>query len=306
MASEKDKRRELPEGILILDGAMGSELDRKGVDASFPLWSANAMLHNPELLKEIHRNYLLKGATAITTNTFRTHERICKIAGVDHLAEEMTRRACAMAIEARDAINPDALVMGDVATLERCYAPELAPDYHTCKVEHRKLMKQLLDCGVDFLLLETMCAAHEAIAAAEVAEELAPGYWGISFRLKEGGSIGILQDGTPLDMIIDKLKGASFIGINCMDGQVLGAQIKHLKSLVPDDMKIAAYGNIGHWELEKKAKKEDMKESNEESADVQYARLAKEWIESGATIVGGCCGTSPDTIAILAESIKNA
>ena len=49
-----------------------------------------------------------------------------------------------------------------------------------------------------------------------------------------------------------------------------------------------------------------MKESNEDSADVQYARFAKEWIESGATIVGGCCGTSPDTIAVLAESIKNA
>ena len=104
----------------------------------------------------------------------------------------MTKRACKLAIEARDAINPDALVMGDVATLERCYAPELAPDYRTAKVEHRKLMTWLLEAGVDFLLLETMCAAHEAIAAAEVAQELAPGYWGISFRLKEGGEIGIL------------------------------------------------------------------------------------------------------------------
>lgn len=112
---------------------MGSELDRKGVDASFPMWSANALLTHPDLNAEVHRRYLEHGATAITTNTFRTHERICKIAGIDHLAEEMTKKACKLAIEARDAINPDALVMGDVATLERCYAPELAPDYHTAK-----------------------------------------------------------------------------------------------------------------------------------------------------------------------------
>ena len=111
-------------------------------------------------------------------------------------------------------------------------------------------------------------------------------------------------------MIIDKLKDAAFIGINCMDGQVLGAQIKHLKSLVPDDMRIAAYGNIGRWELEKKTSKENSKfydkEKHEDSADVQYARLAKEWIETGATIVGGCCGTSPDTIRVLTESIKKS
>ena len=74
-----------------------------------------------------------------------------------------------MACEARDAINPNALVLGCVATLERCYAPELAPDYKTAKKEHRQMMRWLLDAGVDFLLLETMCAGHEAVAATEAA-----------------------------------------------------------------------------------------------------------------------------------------
>lgn len=70
-----------------MDGATGSELDRKGVDCSRPLWSCNANLKAPDVLKQVHREYLLNGAKAITTNTFRTHEHTLKKAGLGHLAK---------------------------------------------------------------------------------------------------------------------------------------------------------------------------------------------------------------------------
>jgi S-methylmethionine-dependent homocysteine/selenocysteine methylase len=60
-----------------------------------------------------------------------------------------------MAVQARDEVNPDALVLGCVAPLEQCYDPTLSPDAATCTNEHRKTMKHLLDAGVDFLLIET-------------------------------------------------------------------------------------------------------------------------------------------------------
>ena len=162
-------KRELPEGTFVIDGATGSELDRRGVDCNIPLWSANANLVAPEVLKDVHKHYLLNGAKAITTNTFRTNEHTLKKADLGHLAKSLTQKAVEMAVQARDEVNPDALVLGCVAPVEACYQPKLSPNVATCKREHKKIMKHLLDAGVDFLLIETQCAAHEAVAAAEVA-----------------------------------------------------------------------------------------------------------------------------------------
>ena len=150
------------------------------------------MLTAPEVLKDVHSEFLKFGAGAITTNTFKTHERILKKVGIGHKAEELTKTAVEMAVAARDSLNPKALVMGCVSPLECCYKPEISPDTATTKKEQGEKMKQLLKYGVDFLLLEACCTSHESVAAAEVANELAPGYWGISFRLCPDGSVGML------------------------------------------------------------------------------------------------------------------
>ena len=287
----------MPEGTVVIDGATGSELDRRGVDCDLPLWSANANLVAPEVLKEVHKHYLMNGAKAITTNTFRTNEWTTAKAGLGHLAKELTQKAVQMAVEARNEVNPDALVFGSVAPVEACYQPKLSPSVATCKKEHRKIMTHLLDAGVDYLLIETQCAAHEIVAAAEVANELAPGHWGVSFSLPTE-TVGILRCGTPLVDIIDKLKDAAFIGINCMDGKTMAVQVKHLRSIVPEEIRIAAYGNVGYW-VPPKEYKAGVKQNNSIEHDAIYAKCVKEWLDAGASIVGGCCGTTPDTIRML-------
>ena len=73
--------RKLEEGIMIIDGATGSELDRRGVDCVLPYWSAGAMIHSPDVVKEVHKHYLRCGAAAITTNTFNTTYRLLERAG---------------------------------------------------------------------------------------------------------------------------------------------------------------------------------------------------------------------------------
>lgn len=125
-----------------------------------------------------------------------------------------------MAVAARDEVNPDALVLGSVAPLENCYKADLAPSFAYCKREHKKIMSDMLEAGVDFIVVETCCSGQEAIAAAQVANELAPGHWGIAFSVPED-TVGILRCGTPLADIIDNFKDAAFIGINCMDGRTI-------------------------------------------------------------------------------------
>ena len=66
--SDSSITRQLPDDVMVIDGATGSELDRRGVDCVLPYWSAGAMIHSPDVLKEVHKHYLRCGATAITTN----------------------------------------------------------------------------------------------------------------------------------------------------------------------------------------------------------------------------------------------
>src|SRR5688572_24047544 len=94
---------------LILDGATGTELNRRGVDTGLPLWSANALLNDKDsnILKQIHVDYLNAGADIITTNTFRTHRRALIPSGNADRALELTRRAVDLARDAISSVKSD-------------------------------------------------------------------------------------------------------------------------------------------------------------------------------------------------------
>ena len=283
----------------LMDGATGTELDRRGVDVGMPLWSAGAMDQAPDVLREVHETYLKAGADAIITNTFRTHERSLAKAGMGNRAEELTHAAVAIARQARDHTRPDAFVWGGVAPLEDCYSPHLAPDSMTCREEHGQIIRPLIDAGVDLVLIETMCSAREAIAAADAASEHANGAWAISFCLTSDGDIGRLLDGTPLSQIISQIASARFIGINCVSPHVLKLQVEHLRSLLPETMPIAAYGNVGH------ADEEGGWVCTDAIDPERYADHAMSWLNAGASIIGGCCGTTPGTIQSLNSRLRS-
>ena len=286
------------DNILVLDGATGTELDRRGVDVGMPLWSAGAMDQAPEVLRDVHAAYLEAGADAIITNTFRTHERSLAKAGLGGRAEELTHAAVSIARAARDATNPKALVLGGVAPLEDCYSPSLSPNADTCHREHGQLIGHLVDAGVDLVLIETMCSAHESLAAAEAAAAKVPDACGISFCLSSNGEVGMLLDGTPIAELLPTLRGARFIGINCVAATVLADQVTHLRSLLPDDMAIAAYGNVGH------ADEEGGWVCTDAIDPEPYASHAMDWIQAGASIIGGCCGTTPASIQAIKRRLQ--
>ena len=110
---------------------------------------------------------------------------------------------------------------GGVAPLEDCYSPQLAPDARICREEHSSIIRHLVDAGVDLVLIETMCSAHETIAAAEAAMQHAHDAWAISFCLSSNGDIGYLLDGTPISQLLPSLGEARFIGINCVSPIVM-------------------------------------------------------------------------------------
>jgi len=147
---------------LVLDGAMGTELARRGVDTSQEEWSAAALETAPDVVRQVHIDYIRAGADIITTNTFRTHARSLQSSA---RAREWTHKAVRLAQEAVG--ERSVYIAGSVAPLEDCYSPHLTPPVSYCLREHRELIHNLE--GVDLLLIETMNTVHEAAAAAQNA-----------------------------------------------------------------------------------------------------------------------------------------
>jgi S-methylmethionine-dependent homocysteine/selenocysteine methylase len=289
-------RAGLPAGVLILDGATGTELDRRGVDVSLPLWSARALVEAPQAVQSVHEAYLRAGADAVTTCTFRTHRRSLARAGWGSRAAALTRRAVELARAAAAAANPTALVLGSVAPLEDCYRPELSPDGATCRREHEELMTHLLDAGVDLLLIETMNTLREATAAVEAARTLAPGRYILSLCMRPDAPAGRLLSGESIGSLVRELADAAAVGANCVAAPAMDAQVRALRASVPARVRVAAYANVGCADAEGNWVSTD-------AIDPQgYLAYARGWVESGASIVGGCCGTRPATIAALAAA----
>ncbi len=155
--------------VLILDGATGTELDRRGVDTSLPLWSARALIVAPEIVRQVHHDYLAAGADIITTNTFRTHRRTLTRAGVGARTRELTQLAVTLAREAIAHSGRTAYIAGSMSPLEDCYSPALVPSADELRAEHLEMARDLAEAGCDLLLVETMNSIREAVIAAECA-----------------------------------------------------------------------------------------------------------------------------------------
>jgi len=289
---------------LILDGATGTELNRRGVDTGLPLWSANALMNERDanILKQIHMDYLDAGADIITTNTFRTHARALAPSGNAHRALELTRRAVDIARDAIHTVNPfdktqgksdsPKFIAGSISTLEDCYEPDLVPPDDQLRAEHSERVHHLLECGVDFFLIETINTICEAVIIAKLATITgAPVV--VSFVCNPDGKI--LSGETLTEAARQLLPlGISAIGVNCGPTSNLAKPLAELESACGQDFPLIAYGNIGYAD-------EKVGWVNTDAEDPKaYCQHAIHW---KARIIGGCCGTTPQHIAELKSAL---
>jgi S-methylmethionine-dependent homocysteine/selenocysteine methylase len=267
---------------------MGSELERRGLELDLPLWSARALVEAPELVAAIHRENVAAGADILTANTFRTTRRALDESGNADRARELTHLAVRIAREAVLEASRPVLVAGSVAPLFDCYRPDLVPeDASRLGREHAILVSELASAGVDLLLLETFGTRREALASAREAR--ASGLPFVASIVTDGG--GRLLSGESLDETAEALwrEGALAVGVNCVSSRKIGADLA-LLSAAARGRAFGGYANI----------------LSEEDSPRQYARSAGEWLELGARIVGGCCGTRPAHIAAIRALLSAA
>jgi homocysteine S-methyltransferase len=282
---------------LILDGATGTELNRRGVDTGLPLWSANALLNDRDakILQDIHEDYLRAGADIITTNTFRTHRRALAPSGNADRALELTRRAVDIARAAIVSINSNSpkFIAGSISTLEDCYCPDLVPSDDELRAEHSDRILHLVECGVDLILIETINTIREAVIMAKLAVATGTPVV-VSFVCDREGKI---LSGETLTEAANQLLplAISAIGVNCGPTPNLAKPLAELELACGKDFPLIAYGNIGYADEEVGWVNTDSEHPN------AYCEHAQHW---HVKIVGGCCGTTPEHITQLKLALK--
>ncbi|XXY45509.1 homocysteine S-methyltransferase family protein [Sorangium sp. So ce269] len=279
--------------VVVLDGPLGTELAARGIETPAPLWSAAALLdaRGCDAVRAIHRDYARAGATVHTANTFRTRRRQAGAAWA-----ELAARAVSLAREALRDVGSRHRIAGSIAPLEDCYRPDLSPA--GARQEHRELAQALAAAGVDVLLCETFPHVGEALVALEEAVATGVEAW-VSFTA--GPDADLLS---PEDIGVAAreaaARGARAVLVNCTPATRTLAYVERLAACgVP----FGAYANAG-------AASEGLGwrggQGSSASTSARYADLARRWLEAGATLVGGCCGTGPAHVAALRALVDDA
>ncbi len=282
---------------IILDGATGTELNRRGVQTGLPLWSAWALIDAPKILAQVHYDYLKAGAEVLTANTFRTHLRNLALAQMGDQAKRITLKAVEIAKQVVNLFIDEgghpAWVAGSIAPLEDCYSPDLVPPQVDCLREHQEMANHLTEAGADLILIETMNTIREAEAAVLAAKSSNLPFV-ISFVLRTDGK---LFSGESLEEMIRVIEPyqPNMIGVNCTPTTMISDALQDLGKLT--QLPLSGYGNIGHTD--------DIEgwDNTDDVSPLEYGLIAKQWQQANLRMIGGCCGTSPAHIRAVKDQL---
>ena len=287
---------------VIIDGATGSEIERRGAKMNQKAWCSTATLTHPEILQKVHEDYIRAGAKLITTNTFSTNRIILGPAGLGEEVERVNRAAVKIASAARSALGADkeVVIAGSMSHQE----PRGANGVRviTSATDARKSFHEMADilasAGVDLLLLEMMSIPEMANLAIEAARDTGLPFW-------VGFSVQANAQGEPESYMKEGLSVKAMLNaIDISDAQVAGIMHSKANITMPAldilrtqwDGPLMAYPDSGyfappHWQF----------------VDIippaEFVRYCHQWRDSGVKILGGCCGLGIEHIEALNQSL---
>jgi S-methylmethionine-dependent homocysteine/selenocysteine methylase len=290
--------------ITLLDGGMGQELVARSGDRPTPLWATRVMIDHPGLVKEIHDDYFDAGASVATTNTYNIlHDRLEGV-GLDPLFHALHLRALAEAHEAR-ARAGRGLIAGSMGPLGESYRPDLTPDVEVSAPIYAEKAR-LLAPHVDVILLETMSSLGLAEGALKGAQAAGKPVWlSVSVHDRDGSKLRSGEPVSGLRALIAAYPTAAVLA-NCSMPEAMQAALRELSTM---GLPFGAYAN-GFSEISSLPLPEDDAAPDythrHDLTPEKYTDFVMQWIELGATIVGGCCEVGPTHIRHLANSLRAA
>lgn len=294
---------------VILDGALATELERRGADLNDPLWSAKLLLEQPELIYQVHLDYFRAGADCATTASYQATFEGFKKRGLTHdAARALIQQSVALAIQARadfwrDEKNRAARPRPFVAASVGPYGAflhdgsEYRGDYGLSENEllafHRERMGILIDAGADMLACETIPCLLEARALAKLLAEFPNTSAWFTFTARDESHISHGETIVECAELLNGNPQAAAIGINCTAPRYLNGLIQNIRAATTKP--IIVYPNSG--ETYDAANNRWLGETSCDAFGMQ----AHEWYENGARIIGGCCRTTPEHIREIAQ-----
>ena len=290
--------------ITLLDGGMGQELVARSGDAPTPLWTTRVMIDHPGLVKAIHDDYFDAGASVATTNTYNIlHDRLEGV-GLDALFHALHLRALAEAHEAR-ARAGRGLIAGSMGPLGESYRPDLTPDVAVSAPIYAEKAR-ILAPHVDVILLETMSSLGLAEGALKGAQAAGKPVWlSVSVHDRDGSK---LRSGEPVSALRDLVAAYPTAAVlaNCSMPE---AMAEAMRALAPIGLPFGAYANgfseISSLPLPDAVAAPDYTHRHDLTPE-RYTAFVMQWIDLGASIVGGCCEVGPAHIRHLAAALRAA
>ena len=276
-------------GTVLLDGATGTNLRAAGMPVGVPpeLW----VLEHPQALLELQRGYVDAGSRVLCAPTFSANRLGLQHFGLEERVGELNG---ALAALTRQAAGGRALVAGDLSTLGRPLEPAGDLSYSQAYGVYREQMEALKAAGVDLLAVETLMGGDEAMAALDAAADLELAVW-CSFSAEADGSLlfgGAVRDAAAAAQEL----GAAAVGVNCSVGpDQLEAVVRSLAQAV--QIPVVAKPNAGLPVMDAAG------QAHYSMGPAAFAGHMRTLRGAGASLLGGCCGTTPAYIRSLAQAL---
>lgn len=296
--------------VLILDGAMATELEKRGADLNHALWSAKLLIENPNLIKQVHRDYILAGANIITSASYQaSFEGFAQQGMSEQTAIRLMQLSISLALEARDeamAANPAIKIAPLVAASIGPYGASLANgSEYTGNYEvgineliefHSKRFAVFAETGADLLACETIPSIEEALALIAALKAYPTLKAWISFSCKDDSHVCSGSSFEACVAIANSSPQVIAVGVNCTDPKFIESLVTIARQHT--EKHIVVYPNKGEtWDALHKCWIPG-------GAHTNFVDAAKKWYQAGARLIGGCCQTSPDDILQLSKALK--
>ena len=293
----------LPDEPILMDGGMGRELKSRGVDVMTAIWSANGLIAAPDTVQQIHQDYIAAGADIITTNTYGIIRSDLAKVGLEDRFEELNVMACTLARQARQESEAAVLIAGSLPPLAGSYRPDLVGEIEDILPLYME-QAELLAPFVDLILCETMSSAAEGRAAAMAACQTGKPVW-VAWTLHEDLSGNLRSDET-ISLASEFLSDLPVNGFlaNCCAPESITKALPQLIATGVDY--VGGYANTfqpipENWRLEGDKQTDGALDLRSDLDPASYAEYVARWLQAGACVVGGCCGTGPAHIAKIHE-----
>ena len=292
MLTKEQFHQKIAEGVCFLDGATGSNLQKTGMPRG--CCTEEWILANPEKLVALQRAYVESGSQILYAPTFQAQPIALEKVGLDRRTEDINAHLAALT----RSVSPNVLVAGNLTTLAAFTDSWDENNFDMLVENYRRQIKGLMDGGVDLLAAETLMYPVEAeaiLTAAELEGALSVMY---TFTMQSDGSLFSGRDAAPILQELEQ-SGAVAVGFNCVaaDGLTAGL-VSKLRRYIKGPL--ICKPNAGNPIIGQ----DGLPVYPMDAAE--FASVMADCYAIGATLLGGCCGTTPEHIAAVKENLSSA